>query len=88
MTELPVRERVSITPASKYPLGVIVAVADLTDCILMRPESVCMIPRLDWIMGNFHPGRYAWKLENVRALDPPVPARGRQGLWNWDEGAG
>ena len=26
-------------------------------------------------------GRYAWQLDNVRALAEPVPATGRQGLW-------
>lgn len=30
--------------------------------------------------GDFQPGRYAWLLENIAYIDP-VPARGRQGLW-------
>lgn len=30
--------------------------------------------------GDFSPGRYAWKLENVRAIDP-FPVKGRQGLF-------
>ncbi|HEV2070419.1 MAG TPA: hypothetical protein VGR26_11540 [Acidimicrobiales bacterium] len=31
--------------------------------------------------GDFTPGRFAWLLEDVRPVDPPVPCRGRQGLW-------
>lgn len=33
--------------------------------------------------GDFTPGRYAWILDNIEALDKPVPAKGRQGLWEW-----
>lgn len=34
--------------------------------------------------GGFTPGRYAWLLDNVRPVDPPIPAKGRQGLWRWN----
>lgn len=36
--------------------------------------------------GDYAPGRFAWLLADVVALDEPIPARGRQGLWNWDAG--
>jgi hypothetical protein len=32
--------------------------------------------------GDFTPGRYALLLEGIQAVDPPIPWRGRQGLWN------
>lgn len=35
--------------------------------------------------GDFTAGRFAWLLEKIEPLDPPVPAKGHQGLWNWDE---
>lgn len=35
--------------------------------------------------GDFAPGRYAWLLENVKPVDPPVPATGHQDLWEWDD---
>jgi activating signal cointegrator 1 len=35
------------------------------------------------IFGDFRPGRFAWILDEIRWI-PPVPARGRQGIWNWD----
>ena len=34
--------------------------------------------------GDFSPGRFAWLLADVAPLDPPVPAKGRQGLWEWN----
>ena len=33
--------------------------------------------------GNFNPGRWLWVLEDIQTLDPPEPARGSLGLWDW-----
>jgi hypothetical protein len=33
--------------------------------------------------GHFAPGRWAWVLVDVDAFAEPVPATGRQGLWEW-----
>lgn len=32
--------------------------------------------------GDFTPGRFAWLLDDIKPVDPPVPCRGWQGLWN------
>ena len=37
------------------------------------------------LFGDWTPGRYAWELSNVVMLPDPIPAKGKQGLWNWDE---
>ena len=34
--------------------------------------------------GDFSPGRWLWMLEDIERIDPPVPAVGHQGFWNWD----
>ncbi len=34
--------------------------------------------------GEFAPGRWAWMLEDVLPLARPIPAKGKQGLWNFD----
>ena len=34
--------------------------------------------------GDFGPGRWLWFLRDVEPVDPPAPARGRQGFWNWE----
>ena len=39
----------------------------------------------DWTeyqLGNFTVGRFGWVLENVKALETPIPCRGRLGLFN------
>lgn len=37
----------------------------------------------DYLFGDWTPGRYAWRLENMQKVTKPVPAKGAQGLWNW-----
>lgn len=36
--------------------------------------------------GDFTPGRFAWILDNIEPLYP-MPAKGKQGLWNWEPGS-
>ena len=33
--------------------------------------------------GDFTPGRWLWFLEDIEKLPEPIPAKGRQGLWEW-----
>jgi hypothetical protein len=61
------------------PRGAIVAVADLVDVV---PVEQVKPGELERSFGNYTPGRYAWLLENTRRVDPPVQAKGKQGLWN------
>lgn len=35
-------------------------------------------------LGDFGPDRWLWLLTAVRPLPEPIPATGRQGLWEWD----
>lgn len=81
-----------------WPLGCVVAVANVVGCRVMpsRPrfdshdgawlfEGGLRIPHAERVLGDLTPGRFAWALEDVRALPAPVPVRGRQGLWTLDE---
>jgi activating signal cointegrator 1 len=88
---------------TKLPFGAVVAVCELVDCrptdsftvaelkTTRQPDpSVCESPRLyQWnegMMGDFTPGRFGWVLADVRAVGP-IPAAGRQGLWEWEKAA-
>ena len=42
-------------------------------------------PEPERSFGNYKPGRYAWILENIQRLPEPIPAKGAQSLWNWEE---
>jgi len=60
------------------PLGAIVAVVRLSSC--MRTE-LFSTPPYDVEYGDFTPGRWAWRLENVRRLRKPIPVAGHQGFF-------
>ena len=67
------------------PLGAVVAVARMVDCTLtsqLLDED--KISGRETEMGNFARGRFGWKLEIMKVFDDPIPARGQQGLWEWD----
>ena len=33
--------------------------------------------------GDFSDGRWAWEIAVVEVFDPPIPAKGKQRLWEW-----
>jgi hypothetical protein len=75
--------RHDLVTADQFRPGCVVAVVDLVDCL----RSEWAVPTGDErACGDFAGGRFAWRLENVRRLDPAVPAAGARGLWDWDDG--
>jgi hypothetical protein len=65
------------------PRGAVVAVARLVDVLPITPALVAGLTQEERAFGIYGPCRWAWRLEEVRLLDPPIPARGAQGLWSW-----
>ena len=66
------------------PRGAIIATGELVDCIEITPSFAASLSQDERDLGHFAPGRYAWKLADVHLLPDPVPAKGKQGLWNWE----
>ena len=67
----------------KIPTGVVVAIATLKTARQVPGDTA--IPQGDELLfGDFTPGRWMWELSDVQLLDPPLPVRGHQGLWNFD----
>jgi len=85
-------------PACGLPLGAIVAVCELVDCVPTANVDAPHATTATWRHGNhwwlltdqerafgdYSPGRYAWLLDNICALPEPIPARGALGLWEVD----
>lgn len=76
-----------ITPleaANLIPLGAIVALVNL-DYVerILSPHDIPDEPERSF--GNYELGRYAWHLTLLRKFDKPIPAKGAQGFWAWDE---
>jgi len=39
----------------------------------------------EYLFGDFTKGRYAWEFANMQMLPGPVPAKGKQRLWEWKQ---
>jgi hypothetical protein len=68
------------------PLGKVIAVVILSEVLpveALEPDIADVITAREFAYGDYSPGRFAWILDNVRPIEPPVPAKGHLGLWDW-----
>lgn len=69
-----------------YSKGAIIGEAEITDCILVTKEFNDELRNINpLVYGNSgHVEKYAWKLENIKKYDKPIPVKGKLGLWNYE----
>jgi hypothetical protein len=73
----------------KLPLGKVVAVVEIVDCVptpgelFNSPGSVVAlgVNKQEFAFGNYAPGRFIFRLANVRRLRDPVPCVGARMFW-------
>ncbi len=69
----------------ELPRGVIVAIGWLEGVyptvLLVRKGR---IKAMEHAFGDYSPDRFGWQVSRIHKLAQPIPARGRQGLWNWE----
>ena len=73
-----------------FPLGAIIGQANLVECIQMDQEYCDRMKKqnpAEYAFGNYEPGRYALVMKDAVLFDKPIPAKGKQGLWNWEDDA-
>jgi len=66
------------------PLGAIVTICNLVDCIPITEQFAASLTEQERAFGDYRLGRFAWELKDVIILPAFIPAKGRQGLWNWE----
>lgn len=65
---------------SPLPVSQIVCVVAVEGCY--RTEDVDLeISALERYLGDYTPGRWAWKTKHLYTLRDPIPCRGALGLW-------
>ncbi len=69
--------------SKKLPMGKIVAIAQLVDCKEVIPAQIPCYPQLAF--SNFTPGWYALEFADIKPLENPIPAKGANRLWDWNE---
>lgn len=75
------------------PLAAVLGLIRLTHCVrtdwLTPGTSATSFPQIGTLtetereFGDFRPGRYCWITDKAVAFPEPIPARGRQMIWNW-----
>ncbi len=65
------------------PMGKIVCIVRLTGIEETNSMMAEMLTERERLFGNYEEGRYAWHLEMVEVIEPPIPAKGNRMLWNW-----
>lgn len=70
-----------------YNPGFIIGEAEIEDCILVTKEfENNLINKNELVYGaSRNRAGYAWKLKNVKILKNPIEAKGRLGLWDFEE---
>ena len=63
--------------------GAVVGFAEIADCVPVE-EIRDKLSDMELAMGDYSPGRFAWVLKNPIKLFTIVPAKGKQGWWEWD----
>ncbi|TDL50918.1 2-oxoglutarate dehydrogenase E1 [Paenibacillus dendritiformis] len=86
--------------ADNLPTGAVLAIANLWECwkigsdyesgeLILYVKSGRMAKQVSMkeeAFGWYEEGRYAWEMADIRQLPKPIPAKGQQGLWNWECG--
>ena len=84
--------------ADNLPTGAIVGYCNLSECYGIHIDHTgdAVLTKDDspaWWIGSgtneFHfgwysDGRFAWHMEDRKFLEEPIPAKGQQGIWNWN----
>lgn len=68
----------------QLPCGAALGVVELVD-VAPAMEVGSKLTRGQRLLGDFSPGRFAWRVINPRPFRKPVPMRGSQGLWDIDD---
>jgi hypothetical protein len=77
----PYRAALNMGSLDELPRGVLLCVVRL---VSVQPVADVLphISRLEQAVGDYRPGRYAWRLR-VSLIIPRSTVRGRQGLWEY-----
>ena len=76
----------NVKQAIELAYGAVIGTVEIVDCVPVE-EIMHTLTERERVLGDYSPGRFAWVLQNPVMFDKPVPARGKQGWWNWEGNA-
>ncbi len=67
----------------RFPLGCVLVACELV--AVHKTEAIRdQLSDLELSVGDYSDSRFAWELKIIRHPDKPIPAKGMQGIWNWE----
>lgn len=81
------KEVMNLVKDTDLNFGHIILKCNLVDCVYIDEEFLDKIrkDKLEYLVGDYKLGRYAWILEDIEVLDKPIFAKGKLGIWNYEE---
>lgn len=79
----PCAEALALFRHADPPLGAVVCICRVVS--VQRVEAIRdTVPLLEYTLGDYKDGRFAWELELVERLPQVIPAKGQQRIFNWE----
>lgn len=70
----------------EFPLGCVLCTVDVARCLdTLDARRQGLISEQERAFGDYSAQRYCSELVNLKRLEEPIPARGGQLIWNWNE---
>lgn len=76
--------RHGISSVKELPLGAVLGYTEIVDVIKMDDQKIRTLSSQELAFGHYEPGRFMWVSNGGQVLKQLVPAKGKQGLWNWE----
>lgn len=81
------KEVETIAKNLSFHYGKILCKCELVDCVYMTEEFIEYVKKnfpMDYILGEYEVGRYAWILKVKEELKEPICMNGKLGIWNYE----
>lgn len=69
-------------PAAAMQFGYALCLVEVYDCVTTEFLSEGGITETEFSLGDYTPGRFAWRTRNLRRLNTPIEVKGKQGFMN------
>lgn len=76
-------EQDELPPFDQLPFGAIIGELLLCKCLpTSASDSMPNVESLDYMLGNYEYGRFAWRATDFKPFANPIPCKGSLGIWN------
>ena len=76
-------QSVDVLSPEHLSFGCVVAICELVEVVPTEVLLHCkLVSPMEFALGGYDPGRFGWRLENIKPLAQPLPWKGSQGFFD------